>query len=277
MSKLYSVLTVIFGDYEQVREVQNPSPIVEYVLVTDNPSLRSRTWNIQYWDCPFDLNNVSKYMYVKWHPFEFVNTNTMIWLDGSVQILDDFSQALMFDFIGSDTSIAETFNIIQNNCRDEIKRWMIGWGTKEEPKPFYDYSTGQKTLDFFDEKKFDLNENQGMVQTTIYMCKNNKLSNYVNSITWNLLMQIGGKQTDRQSMSLRTYAVTMYTKPEDVMIMSASIMWSKYFDYRFHNSEQSQKESFINKTVYYPEDYHVLLDRYFYFHGKLVAPKVLEY
>ena len=44
----YSVLTFIFGDYEIVREIKEPSPDAEYILVTDNHNLKSDTWKIVY-------------------------------------------------------------------------------------------------------------------------------------------------------------------------------------------------------------------------------------
>ena len=49
-SKLYkySVLCYIFNGYEQVREVQEKDPNAEYILVTDDPKLKSKTWKVVY-------------------------------------------------------------------------------------------------------------------------------------------------------------------------------------------------------------------------------------
>ena len=49
-SKLYkySVLCYIFNGYEQVREVQEKDPNAEYILVTDDPKLKSNTWKVVY-------------------------------------------------------------------------------------------------------------------------------------------------------------------------------------------------------------------------------------
>ena len=41
----YSVLTYIIGDYEIVHEVKEKSPNAEYILVTDNPNIKSDTFD----------------------------------------------------------------------------------------------------------------------------------------------------------------------------------------------------------------------------------------
>ena len=42
----YSVLTYIFNGYEIVQEIEEKDPEAEYILVTDDPSLKSDTWTI---------------------------------------------------------------------------------------------------------------------------------------------------------------------------------------------------------------------------------------
>ena len=45
--KRYSVVTYIFGDYEKLREIQGTlDPDAEYICITDNPDLKSDTWQI---------------------------------------------------------------------------------------------------------------------------------------------------------------------------------------------------------------------------------------
>ena len=47
--KKYSVLTFIIGKgYEKVHEIENMQDDVEYLLVTDDPDLKSNTWKVTY-------------------------------------------------------------------------------------------------------------------------------------------------------------------------------------------------------------------------------------
>lgn len=47
MKPRYTILTCVFGkDYEKLREIVDPQPDVEYVCVSDNPDLESKTWKI---------------------------------------------------------------------------------------------------------------------------------------------------------------------------------------------------------------------------------------
>ena len=43
----YTVLTYIFGgNYERVHEVKVKDPNADYILVTDDPTLTSKTWRV---------------------------------------------------------------------------------------------------------------------------------------------------------------------------------------------------------------------------------------
>lgn len=44
--KKYSILTYIIGDYEFPREILEKDPDTEYILVTDNPKIKSDTWTV---------------------------------------------------------------------------------------------------------------------------------------------------------------------------------------------------------------------------------------
>ena len=85
--KKYSILTYIFGNYEFVREPLEIDPNCEYILVTDNKSLKSEHWKIIFLSDNFNsYTPISKTFYVRYHPFEFVNTDCVLLLDGSMHI-----------------------------------------------------------------------------------------------------------------------------------------------------------------------------------------------
>ena len=87
--KKYSILTFIFKDYELLRDPVIVDPECEYVCVTDNPDIKSEIWKIR----PFKADDpIYGSFYVRWHPFEFVDTKVCIILDASVKILGELNK-----------------------------------------------------------------------------------------------------------------------------------------------------------------------------------------
>lgn len=83
MAYKYSVITFNFNDYEIVHEVMAKDEDVEYILVTDNPTLTSNTWNILYRP-NLGVGGFEKSFYVRYHPFEFCTTDLCFLIDGSM-------------------------------------------------------------------------------------------------------------------------------------------------------------------------------------------------
>ena len=84
----YSVLTCLFNRYEiNIREPEEYDPDVEYVMVTDDPELLklNTMWKIVLIDSLFETyGGYAKSFYVKYHPFEFVSSDVVLWIDGSI-------------------------------------------------------------------------------------------------------------------------------------------------------------------------------------------------
>lgn len=114
---LYSVLTVCTGGYEPVREIINPNPNVEYVCVTDDPKMTSKTWKIIY------IPNIW-FLYVKHHQYEFISTDVCLWLDGSYQIYNDPTEAFVKPFINSNKEFSISLHETRHSIIEEILNWV---------------------------------------------------------------------------------------------------------------------------------------------------------
>lgn len=265
MKRIYSVLTCNFGNYEIVREVRNPNPNVEYILVTDDHNLKSDTWTIVYEDFLKDYTAYAASWYVKSHPFEFVNTDTVLWIDGSINILDDPTDELMKPFISCDAELGEVLNIVTTDPREEILRWG------EAGFHGYDMRHARRILDFLPS---DMND--GLVQTTIYMCKNTQNVLRVNNRWWELLVRYGEyPQVDQQSMSLRSYCIRKYMwRSPKLLLLSPTTLFCHSFDYCYHGTDVSQYPAF--KETSFPDDPNFPLNWIYPFHNSMVQPKVLK-
>ena len=80
----YSVLCFIVNGYEKVREVQEPDPDVEYVLVTDDRDLKSSTWRVVY-DAELEkMTPFERCCNIKYNVFKYVTSDLCIYLDASI-------------------------------------------------------------------------------------------------------------------------------------------------------------------------------------------------
>lgn len=238
----YSVLTCIFDDYESIREVINPRDDVEYVLVTDDHSLSSNTWHIKYIDSFFEgMGGYAKSAYVKYHPFEFVESDVFIWLDGSVQIKDDFTKEIMEPFINSNYEVIELANMVTNRGAWENGRWF------------------ENKFHGFNEEQYKLIENlfknetwidEAQTQTTIYAGKNTRLLNMVNERTWDIMRRTAGTERDIAILYMpqRGRVISKYIwNSHKVYFIDSNILFSKYFDYCFHKTNTSQRGVWLNE------------------------------
>lgn len=83
----YSILCYIINDYENVKEVKEKDPECEYILVTDNKSLKSDTWTVVYDERLLDLPSVFDRCYaIRFNVFKYCHTPICIYIDGNVQV-----------------------------------------------------------------------------------------------------------------------------------------------------------------------------------------------
>lgn len=236
----YSVITAIFGEYEMVREIQDPRDDVEYVLVTDNPNLVSTTWKIKLVDSFFDgMSGYAKSFYVKYHPFEFIESDVFLWIDGSIQIKKDFTEAIMTPFINSNYDLLELTNMVNNIGRWEAGRWAVNG--------FHGFTEHQRDIIdnlFKDEPWVDESE----VQTTIYGGKNTRLLNMINCRTWDIMRRNPGEGKDVAILYMpqRGMVLSKYIwNTHKTCIFESEILFSDYFEYCYHNSTSSQRAGWL--------------------------------
>lgn len=231
----YSVLTCLFNGYEIVRDPINPNPEVEYVMVTDDPDLKSDVWKMVLIDDYFrNFSGYAKTSYVKYHPFEYVNTDTVLWMDGSVLITNDFTEELMIPFIRSNAEILEFNNLVTSNCVDEMNRW--------NEHGFHGYTQAQyeASKSIFDNEPQYID---GQIQTTVFGCKNTKLANKINDMTYDMLMRFS-EDLDVLILYMpqRSWLINKFVIGTDkIMLLNRYELFGRFFRYCDHASTVSQK------------------------------------
>ena len=240
----YSILTCIFSNYEMVREVQEPNPEIEYILVTDNPDLKSETWKILYYPQLLDYpEGPDRWAYVRYHPFEFVNTDICLYIDGSIQIKTDPIEMLDY-FASMPWEYGTLQNTIVNDIRSEVNRWA-----------YYGYyrftqNDANRVIEFLDNAGYSAS---GLLQSTIILYKNTEFTRSINNHTWTTMFLWGHDgHVDRINQTALTYAISKISWHDNrFILMHPRFLWSKWFEYCYHNSPISQKEgfsSFVNMS-----------------------------
>lgn len=240
----YSVLTYIFNDYEFVREVKVKDPEAEYLLITDNPDLKSETWKVIYASCLNGLSVFDKCYYVRFHPFEFCNTNICFRIDGSVQILDSLS-VIVNRFIDKDADLMLMLNPVHNYLHEDYEQWVLARG--------YPRESANKALTKLLGLGYDKNY-RGYYQATIVIEKNNEITRTIDERTYKLLKELGENGIiDRFDQPVWSFVINQYNEEKKIKVMPVTewlITFSSYLKWCFHNSDASIPVKLEQKPPY---------------------------
>ena len=97
--KRYTILSFIIGrDYELLHEVKCPQDNVEYLMVTDDPDLKSKTWKVIYDEDLLKLKTPFERCFaVRYNVFKYASTDLCFTIDGSIEVsgsLDALAQKM---------------------------------------------------------------------------------------------------------------------------------------------------------------------------------------
>ena len=153
----FTVLTAIFGNYDIIREPETIYPNTNYICITDNPHLKSKTWKII-----VDTKNIDnswsprkKTYFVRYHPFNYCNSDYCYWIDSAIKILDvDFENISKNDLIYFHGIEIKTY------IKDYILKWDVNLDTKYDYTNMYTkFISAKYTLDLlYKEVNKDLNK-----------------------------------------------------------------------------------------------------------------------
>jgi len=223
---LYSILTVNTNHYEKIHEVQNPNPNVEYVCVTDDETLTSKTWKLIYKKDIWFLD-------VKHNVFDYVSTDVCLWLDGSYQITDDPTEEFVMPFIKSDKEMMISLHNWRTNVFDELCQWWIGRNVQTK---------NVKALCSILCKN-DMSGKDILFQTSCYLVKKTesviKLYNTIREVE--KVCSIDGPYRDDQVITSMCIAKLFPNWNKLVLMDFGHISNNKYFHMCAHGSDQAYR------------------------------------
>ena len=198
----YSVLTYIVGDYEHPHEIAEKSERAEYILVTDNRSITSSTWTVVYVDNPHPEDPFYLCYQIRFNPFDYVHTDTVVRIDGSMGIVGSLDPVIdKFDEGGYDILLC--IHPTRSDLYSEYMTWVNRRG--------YPESQARRILDFIG-KGYDVKAKNGLYQYGFMIQRKNEKNTLLNSVTLDHLLKLApeGKWIERIDQTIGSYLLNRY-------------------------------------------------------------------
>ena len=206
----YTVFTYIFGGYEKVHEVMEKDPDAEYILVTDDPHLKSRTWEVIYDPSLNGRTVMDKCYYTRFHPWKYANTDTIVRIDGSIGINHSFAP-LVKAFKDGDYDRCLMIHPTRDNFKEELDVWC---NTRN-----YQPEVANRCVKMMQAWGYDFNCH-GMIQGCFEIVKNTPINHDINRLTYALMTYTGGEDIDRLDQHITTFVI--HTQFPDLKVLAVS-------------------------------------------------------
>lgn len=225
----YSVLTYIIGNYDTVKPILKKSENAEYILVTDNKELKSDDWNIIYVDNYHPEDNFDLCYKIRFNPFVFVNTDIVLRIDASIQIVED-TDYLIEEFIKDNYDAGVMIHPSRNTMIDEYKTWI---NYRQYP-----IAQANKCLSFMALQGYDIEKYKGLYQYCIMIQRNSKMNDDWNSMTLSYLKYLAerGKRVERLDQTIGSMVLNKYFNECKIMTFSQEILRGKPFQWCQHHT-----------------------------------------
>ena len=227
----YTVITYIMGDYEQVHEIKERSERATYLLITDNPDLKSGTWQVRCDDI-LDGNAWDKVMAVRWFPWIYTEDDIVITIDGSLGInsnLDELADA----FIKGNHELGIVIHPHRNTIAAELEVWRTLRG----------YDNGAAQIHELQERGYDVSNYRGLYQTGFMIRRwADRLS------TWNqtvaaLLRKSGHGHFDRLDQTIASAMLNLFHSDMSVLWFSERLLESKFITWYGHGTNDIVRQT----------------------------------
>lgn len=235
----YTVLTYIFGGYEKVHEVLEKDPEADYVLVTDDPNLKSETWRIVYDPMP-NYSPFAKCYTVRFHPFRYASTPIVVRIDGSIEVRKSLMPVVK-EFERGKYDRCVMIHPYRNTMALEYAEWI-----KTRNYPTLQAAKCMKTMERFG---FDLNT-QGMIQECFELLRNTAINNDINDMTFGMLCIMGNGKIERIDQTVTTFVIERFFPNIKLMAVDETIVTDgKLMQWYCHKSDRLIYTGKANKPM----------------------------
>jgi hypothetical protein len=226
MKPRYTVLSFNFNGYDKVREPFSVDPEAEYVFVTDRP-VKTTLWKVIVDPRLTNRNPVYSSYYVRWHPFEYATTDTVMVVDASVQIKDSLAD-IYAEFAESGADFAPMCSVFTNDER-KLKFWV-------DTTQRLDSDSGDRLRHFIE--KMGQAEWKGSLGMSYVLFRDTAVSGRYRRHVWRYLLALGtGGVPNRLDEVVAHKLMYAYRDTMALFPLSVQVIQSSYMTYCAHNSD----------------------------------------
>lgn len=247
MISKYSVVTININGYELIHEIQEKSENAEYILLTDDHSLKSDTWTIKYIENEFPEDPFYTVFKLRYNIFDYINTDIAFVIDGSVQInknLDIFIEKM-----------EENNNdccLFLHNYHWNLEQEYYAWNGYRN----YPCEQTDKIRNLIGEKWF---LNKGLLARTLIIQRNTQTIKKWNDLTFEYckMLCFGNSRVDRLDQTIESYLAQRYFFDSiNPLFLSLEILnEGTYFNWYIHGTNDLLKSIQFESTKKYFDYY----------------------
>lgn len=236
--KKCSVLTFIFGKgYEKLHEPLHPDPEVEYVLVTDDKSLKSNVWKITYDDSLEGLTGFEKCFRVRYNAFKYCTTSICMTVDGSIAV-NKFPQQLYDKFQDGKYDICLMPHPLWADFQTEYSAWI--------KMRNYPIENARRFFEFLSRARYDLSY-KSLFQLCFSIKRKCKTTSDIDSMTFSLLKYLSTtSQFERLDQTVFSFVMNRYFSNLKVLPVSEQILRSDCMTWYWHNTDKPNMNIFYD-------------------------------
>lgn len=236
MNKKYTVLCYIINGYERVHEVLESDPECEYILVTDDPNLKSRTWNVVYDESLLGMSVFDRCYSIRFNIFKYATTDICIYIDANIEVkrplrtLIEKMDERPYDMCMMPHPLNSTFI-------PEYTNWIKWRG--------YPVEKARKFLDVIQKAGYNL-EYRSLFQGCFKIVRRGKINSDFERMTLAMLKYLGtDTEIERLDQTVYSYILNLYFSDLKILPVSEQIIRSDYMTWYWHNSDKKNLNFFM--------------------------------
>ena len=218
-----------FNNYEMLREIPDSAvnDEIEYIYVTDNDKLKSKHWKIVV-DHDLDyLSPFDKCYSVRFNLFKYTDAETVLYADGSIQILNDVMPYFK-KFEESNNELGIMVHPERNTIYSEYMKWI-------EIRNYPKY-TAMKCLAEMELNGYDVKNYKGLYQGGLRFIKRTDRNIKLDTTCFNLLKKLGENgKIERLDQTIYSYLLNTEFLDISCFVFSDSFIFSKIMNIQGHN------------------------------------------
>lgn len=215
----YSIIQVNLNEYDEACSCFDTKS-EKNLLITDRPQ-NITGWTQYIYENPnkdFPFDDVFK---IRWNPFDYVNSDYIIWIDGSIKINGNLDKYIDI-MINGNYDFACVAHFARNDVYTEYQEWCKMRNYNKE-KAF-------KWLSYFQEKGLDINHS-GLYEPKVLIFKNNDIiKNFCNDMVKEL-HYLDNEHYERLDQTVMTMLLKTKYKKINLLVLPCTTYLTNELDY----------------------------------------------